>query len=126
MKVLLVLRELRLHPSEIDLVIFDRETLRLATFEIKRNNWRALMDQAVRAKLYSHFSSAILPISMRSNVPENEFSQRGLGLIFYEETVDEIDLKLVIQPKLSDSINRSLKQQVYRRFYEHYGEKMYA
>jgi hypothetical protein len=81
---LLVLSELRLHPCEIDLIILDRSTLRLATFEIKRTNWRALLKQAMRAKLYSHFSSAVLPITMQPNIPTTEFSKRGLGLFFYK------------------------------------------
>jgi hypothetical protein len=98
----------------------------LATFEIKRTNWQALINQAIRAKLYCHFSSAVLPISMRRNVPAEEFSKRGLGLIFYEEAVDEINLKVAVRPRPSNIINRSLKQQVYQLFFEHFGERIYA
>lgn len=82
---LLVLQEVRLHPCEMDIVLFDPSSLRLATLEIKRANWRAVLSQASRAKLFCHFAVAVLPASLRATAPLDEFVSRGIGLVFYEE-----------------------------------------
>jgi hypothetical protein len=123
---LLVLREVRLHPCEMDIVLLDRSTLRLATLEIKRSNWRAVLSQAVRAQLYCHFAIAVLPISLRDRAPVEEFASRGIGLIFYEELDYSITLTVAITPTISDVINRPFKQMVYRQFHARYGEMVYA
>src|SRR6266481_7629111 len=78
---LLVLQEVRLHPCEMDIVLLDPSTLRLATLEIKRGNWRAVLSQAARAQRYCHFAIAVLPISLRDRTPVEEFVSRGIGLI---------------------------------------------
>ena len=123
---MIVMQELRLPPCELDVVLFDPQTLQLATLEIKRTNWRALLHQAIRAKLYSHFSIAVMPLSMSSSVPIEEFATRGIGVLFYEENNRSIDLTIAAKPKISNVINRFLKQQLYRQFYIEHGEMIYA
>lgn len=122
----LVLQEVRLHPCEMDIVLFDPNTLRLATIEIKRANWRAVLSQASRAKLFCHFSIAALPASLRSSAPVHEFAIRGIGLIFYEEVGKQVNLIVASTPLISDVINRPLKQLVYRQFHAKYGDLVYA
>lgn len=123
---LLVLRELRFHPCEMDIVIFDPKTLRLATLEIKRTNWRELLRQTIRGRLYCHFSIAVMPISMRDSVPLKEFALRGIGVFFYEAAHETINLSVAVRPTVSNQINRPLKQQIYREFYSRYGERVHA
>jgi len=123
---LLVLRELRLHPCEMDIVIFDPKTLHLAALEIKRINWRELLRQTIRAKLYCHFSIGVMPVSMRHSVPLEEFAYRGIGVFFYEASYKTINLSVAVRPTVSNEINRSLKQQIYREFYSRYGERVHA
>jgi len=123
---LLVLRELRFHPCEMDIVIFDPKTLRLAALEIKRINWKELLRQTIRAKLYCHFSVAVMPVSMRHSVPLEEFAHRGIGVFFYEASYKNMHLSVAARPKVSNEINRSLKKQIYREFYSRYGERVHA
>ncbi len=123
---LLVLREVRFHPCEMDIVIFDPRTLRLANLEIKRTNWKELLRQTMRAKLYCHFSVAVMPISARHAVPLEEFAYRGIGVFFYEASHSAIGLSVAVKPRVSNEINRSLKQQIYREFYSRYGERVHA
>jgi hypothetical protein len=122
----LVLQELRLHPCEMDVVLFDPRTLKLANFEIKRTNWRAVLSQAVRATLYCHFSIAVLPATLRNTAPVDEFHSRGIGLIFYEERDGKLDLSVANHPSVSTAINRPLKQLVYRQFHAEFGDLVYA
>ena len=122
----LVLTELRLHPCEMDIVLFDPKTLRLANFEIKRANWRAVLSQSIRATLYCHFAVAVLPVSLQGVAPVEEFVNRGIGLIFYDETETGITLILTCKPSISGAINRTLKQTVYRKFHSTFGELVHA
>jgi hypothetical protein len=123
---LLVLREVRLHPCEMDIVLFDPNTLRLATLEIKRGNWRAVLSQASRAKLFCHFSVAVLPLSLRNVAPVPEFASRGIGLVFYDEMENGVRLIVENTPLISGEINRPFKQLVYREFHAKYGDLIYA
>lgn len=122
----LVLTELRLHPCEMDIVLFDPKTLKLANLEIKRANWRAVLSQAIRATLYCHFAVAVLPVSLRDVAPIEEFAKRGIGLILYDEGETGITLTLMCRPAISGAINRPLKQLVYREFHARFGELVYA
>ena len=123
---LLVLREIRVNPCEIDLVLLDPGTARLAAIEIKRQNWRELLHQAERRQLYCHFSVAMMPVRMRSRVPLTEFSKRGIGVIFYEEMDKHIQLFCALFPRLSESGNRALKKVLYTEFSIVCREKLYA
>lgn len=123
---LFILQRLRLHPCEMDIVIFDPKTLLLTTLEIKRMNWKAVLQQSLRAKLYCHYSVAVLPLRMYPNIDEDEFSNNGIGLFFYEECENSLSLTKHTFPQISDMINRQFKQQVYRQFYNYYGVEMYA
>jgi hypothetical protein len=119
---LLTLKRLRLSACEMDLVLLDPRTLRLANMEIKRRDWRKLLWQANRAKLYCHFSLAVLPASMRPAVREQEFGSCGIGLIYYQECLDGVRLEVAGSPSLSNCINRPLKRLVYRSFHAAYGD----
>jgi hypothetical protein len=123
---LLVLQEVRLHPCEMDIVLFDPKSLRLAILEIKRTNWRAVLSQAIRAKLFCHFAVAVLPASLREIAPVDEFESRGIGLVFYEEVGDRLNLTVASTPLLSKVINRPFKQLVYRQFQVAYGDLVHA
>jgi len=123
---LLVLQEVRLHPCEMDIVLFDPKSLRLAILEIKRNNWRAVLTQAMRAKLFCHFAVAVLPASLRAVAPLDEFARRGIGLVFYEEVGDRLTLTVANAPSLSKVINRAFKQLVYREFQMEFGDLLHA
>lgn len=122
----LVLQEVRVHPCEMDIIMLDPVSLRLATIEIKRNNWRAALSQAMRAKLFCHFAIAALPMSLRNAARRDEFLTRGVGLIFYEEINGDLRLSVDVAPVTSDVINRTFKQLVYRQFHATYGELLYA
>lgn len=123
----LVIRELRLHPCEMDIVAFDPISLQLMAVEIKRCNWQAVLSQAIRAKLYCHLACAVLPISMQGTVPQEEFSRHGVGLAFYSEKPGPgIDLSISELPRTSDIINRSLKQLVYKKFHSRFGDMVHA
>ncbi|MBA7690166.1 hypothetical protein ES703_98690 [subsurface metagenome] len=121
-----VLQELRLHPCEMDLVILDRNSLKISIFEIKRNNWNYLLKQAKRTRLYSHYSVAVMPSTMKKTVPLKEFGKQGIGVAFYNYLDDKFDFQLVCKPEKSAEINRGLKQLIYRSFYNQYGEALYA
>ncbi len=121
-----VLQELRLHPCEMDLVILDRHSLKISSFEIKRNNWNYLLKQTKRTRLYSHYSVAVMPSTMKKTVPLKEFVKQGIGVAFYNYLDDKFNFQLVCKPTKSAEINRGLKQLVYRRFFNQYGEALYV
>jgi len=123
---LLVLQNVRIHPCEMDIVALDPITLRLINIEIKRTDWRALLNQAIRGTLYCHYSVAALPSSMRATVPVEEFRSRGVGLAFFEIENHDLELTVGVQPAMSEKINRSLKKLLYSRFYAQYGDGAYA
>lgn len=121
-----VLQELRLHPCEMDLVILDKNSLKISIFEIKRNNWNYLLKQAKRTRLYSHYSVAVMPSTMKKSVPLKAFGKQGIGVAFYNYLDSKFDFQFACKPKESDQINRGLKQLIYRSFYSQYGEALYA
>ena len=121
-----VIRKERFNPCELDVLLLDPLSLRLAVIEIKRRQWKALLSQAVRAMLFCHYVTAAMPASMEACGPAEEFTSRGVGLAFYEGTTKELKLRVVSPPALSQRINRSLKRQVYKRFYDRCGDLLYA
>jgi hypothetical protein len=121
-----VLQEVRCPACEIDIVMFDPDTLRLAGFEIKRRDWRESLAQAYRTQLYCHFAVAVLPAKMESTVPVEEFSCRGVGVMFYSATEESINLVPVIGPVLTNKINRTFRRQLYERFLAEYGDELDA
>lgn len=120
-----VLSELRYRSCELDIVVFDPSTLKIATFEIKKANWKRVYQQAQRAKLFSHYSSAVLPFSIKEKVSIDAFKEAGIGLFFYKAFEKQIRLEKVLTPELTDSTNRHFRQTVYKSFYDRYGEKIY-
>jgi len=121
---LIVIQEMRLPPAEFDIIAFDPQTLRLANFEIKRRDWGLTLRQAMRGQLYCHFAVAVLPQRMRERLDMSEFSDRGIGLVFYSEKPKgaSLELKLELLPELSDLQNRGFKRQMYGEFAAIMGE----
>ena len=123
---LLVLQNVRIHPCELDIVALDTFTLRLVNVEIKRADWRALLNQAIRGTFYCHYSVAALPAPLRAVVPEEEFRGRGIGLLYFEPGEHGVSWTLGVQPAMSTKLNRPLKRLLYSRFYARYGDGVYA
>jgi hypothetical protein len=117
-----ILREVRLIPCEMDLILLEPNSLKLIAFEIKRNKWNELLYQTIRAKLYCHYSFAVMPYSKRGSIPIESFVEKGVGIIFYKKNGRKLDLVYENQPQHSLIINRILKQQVYFQFYNKYGD----
>jgi hypothetical protein len=108
--------EIRISPAEIDLILLDRFSQKLISYEFKRGNWKKTFTQALRNKLYCHFSYAVLPSSELSKIDENEFKGGGIGLILYFKHGRGLRFKEIIKPEQSKSLNRNLKKQVYKKF----------
>jgi hypothetical protein len=125
-KSLLVLREMRLHPCEMDIVILDPVSLKLANIEIKRRDWQSLLRQTIRAQLYCHFAIAAMPSEMKANVPVTEFASRGIGVVFYACENETLRLDAVCNAEPSNSINRGFKRQIYQQFCSSFPEEVYA
>jgi len=123
---LLVLQHVRIHPCEMDIVALDRASLKLVNIEIKRRDWKALLRQSLRGKLYCHYSIAALPQSMKPSIPAAEFEARGVGLLFFEESISGLNVELTVPPMPSRDINRSLKRVLYCQFIQEYGDIAYA
>jgi hypothetical protein len=121
-----VLREVRCPPCELDLILLDPISLTLINVEIKRVNWKKLLQQSKRAQLYCHFSVAAMPERMRAFVPIEEFQSRGIGIIFYQEKGRKIELLPMLSPVRSSQTNRGLKQQIYGHFSKKLGARLYA
>lgn len=117
-----VLNELRLNPCEMDVIALEPNSFTLISFEIKKNKWRDLLFQAIRAKLYCHYSYAVMPKSKEKNIPIKDFIENGIGIVLYSVKKDELDFMFLTQPSLSDRINRNLKKRLYWEFYNKYGD----
>ena len=122
----LVLRELRLGAAEMDVVLLNPRSRELLALEIKRARWREALMQALRAQLYCHFASAVLPVSIKPSVSYEYFEPCGIGLLFYRQTGETLALEQAVEPRKSNKQNKYFKQQVYRRFLAKYGELVNA
>ena len=67
-----------------------------------------------------------MPSNMRTNVPLEEFSSRGIGVVFYAYANRSLHLDAACNAELSEAINRGFKQQIYRQFYSRFVEEVYA
>lgn len=123
---LFVIPEARVMSCEMDVVVFDPVSLRMAAIEVKREGWREVLSQADKRKLYCHFAVAVLPARLKESIEEEEFSSRGVGLCYYTESRSRVGFQLAHQPSLHTSQNRSLKQRLYQLFAARFGERMYA
>lgn len=108
--------EIRLSPAEIDLILLDKFSQELISYEFKRGNWKKTFIQALRNKLYCHYSYAVLPKSELEKIDQNEFIQEGIGLILFSKYGRGLIFKELIKPEQSKSLNRQLKKQIYKRF----------
>lgn len=106
----------RLSPAEIDLVLLDKSTHELISYEFKRNNWKKAFLQALRNKLYCHYSYVVLPEKEMLSIVQDEFHSKGIGLITYQIKGNGLHFKEILKPLPSALINRQLKKQVYQKF----------
>jgi hypothetical protein len=118
--------QLRLASGEFDIVFLDKNSLRITNIEIKKNNWRHLLDQSIKRKLYCHYSIAVLPEKYKEKIPFREFEKNGIGLAFYKEFGEELLLEMNLAPSLSSEINRYFKQILYKQFLSRCGELIYV
>ena len=111
-----VIRNSRFITAEIDIIALNLKSLELASYEIKRNNWKKVLIQAVRNKSYCHFSYAVLPEERGGKVKLQDFQKHGIGLIFFKVLKKGIRLNVILNPEKSDGINQLRKKSVYSRF----------
>jgi len=111
-----VLQEVRVPPNELDLIVLDPLTLHLTCFEIKRNNWKTLLQQAVKTRLYGHYSIAVLPKPKNNTIPLGEFEKRGVGVLYFYNTNGKFEFLQSIKPEFNTTCNRFLKRNLYKRF----------
>lgn len=123
---LYVLSEVRLNPYELDVVALDPVSLRLVNFEIKRRDWRKLLNQSCRAQLYCDFAVAVLPARLEASVSINEFEVPGVGLFFYRWTGRQLEMTARLQPRQASRPSRILKRALYARFADRYGASLRA
>lgn len=116
----------RISPAEFDIVLLDSKSLTLINIEIKRNNWRNLIEQAVRGLVYCHYSIAALPVHIKNKIPLDEIEKLGVGVLFYEIENENLTFVLELKPKMSKMINRSCKKIMYNLFVNKYGSQLYA
>lgn len=122
-----VLKRIRLNPAELDIVLFDPRTLELTNIEIKKNKWERLFQQALRGKLYCHYSVVMVPIWSKEKIDLNSFTQEGIGVIFYEElSSTEVKLHFESAPKRSTQLNRNLKKLLYQEISSKHANTIYA
>lgn len=108
--------EVRLIPAEIDLILLDKQTHELISYEFKRGNWKKTFLQALRNKLYCHYSYAVLPVSELCKIEKNEFIKEGIGLILFTTDARGISFKELLKPEQSMRVNRQFKKQIYKKF----------
>jgi len=122
----LIINELRLKPAEFDIIILNKITLQLINLEIKRNNWKKLLDQAIRGKLYCHYSIAVMPQKSKRNINLKYFEDNGIGVAFYNIYGAEVECTLELEPHLSNIINRDYKKLLYKKIIAHHKIDIYA
>lgn len=122
-----VLTRVRLNPAELDIVLFDPRTLELTNIEIKKNKWERLFQQALRGKLYCHYSVVMVPIWSKEKIDLNSFTNEGIGIIFYEElSPTEVKLHYEAAPIRSTQLNRNLKKLLYQEISSRHAHTIYA
>jgi hypothetical protein len=122
-----VLTRIRINPAELDIVMLDPRTLELTNIEIKKNRWERLFQQALRGKLYCHYSVVMIPICSKGKIDLNSFTSEGIGVIFYEElSSTEVKLHYVSAPKRSNQLNRNLKKLLYQEISTKHANSIYA
>lgn len=122
-----VLTRVRVNPAELDIVLFDPRTLELTNIEIKKNKWERLFQQALRGKLYCHYSVVMVPIWSKEKIDLNSFTHEGIGVIFYEElSSTEVKLHYEAAPTRSTQLNRNLKKLLYREISSKHAHTIYA
>lgn len=107
----------RLQPREIDLVVIDTLNFELVSYEFKRGLWKKAFIQALKNKLYCHYSYVVIPQKEYQSILLDEFSTHGIGLITYRISSDnKVMFKELTKPNKSDLVNRNFKKQIYKKF----------
>ena len=121
-----ILQNVKIHPQELDILALNKNTLKIVSIEIKRTNWKYLFIQCMKAKLYAHFSIAVMPrtanITRRVKDIFNMFRSEGIGVAHYEVFHDHLALRFHVDPKYSDTLNRQNKKFIYETFFKKYKE----
>jgi hypothetical protein len=121
-----VLNMLRLTAVEFDVILFDPCSLKLINIEIKKNKWEILFHQALRGKLYCHYSMILVPKEAKRNIHTEPFLKEGIGIMYYEELEGDLDIQLEYEPQESKCINRNLKKQIYKQVQSKFKERLNA
>lgn len=112
----LVKQEIYFNPVEIDIIVLDAVSLKLASYEIKLAGWKSVLKQAERRQKYCHYSYAVLPVKEKKNVDTKSFKEKGIGLIYFRNLKRGIKLFKELDPRDSGNINRVWKKTVYSKF----------
>jgi len=123
---LLIENNLRFTFAEFDIILLDPKTLSLVNIEVKRNNWSKLYEQALRGKLFCHYSLVIIPWFAKEKISIDFFKHEGIGVVYYLENNNYFELKLELHPRKSETINRNYKKILYKHFSNKYQDLVYA
>lgn len=122
----IVLNRLRFTAAEFDVIIFDPDTLSLINIEIKKDKWEKLFHQAIRGKLYCHYSLVMVPVESKNDIDLTSFAKEGIGVIFFEIKRNKLLTYLELQPSQSNIMNRNLKKRLYKQVISKYRDQVYA
>lgn len=108
----------RFSPAEIDLILLSNMTHELISYEFKLNNPRKALLQAIRNKIYCHYSYIVLPHEEALKLSDEILKENGIGLICYSRKGRGFSFQEVFKPSKSEEVNRKLKRIVYSKFYD--------
>ena len=117
-----ILQQVRIHPREIDLLLFDPLTIRIISVEVKRVNWRKAFSQAILNKLYSHFSLIAIRSDAAARIPSELLRENSIGLIEIGRNSGKYNFRLIEQAGISKETNRLFIRHLFNRFSDKYGE----
>lgn len=117
-----ILREVRIHPREIDLLLFDPWTTRIISVEVKRDNWRKAFSQAILNKLYSHFSLIAIKSEAAARIPSELLKENNIGLIEIGKSRGIYNFRLIERAEMSEDANRFFIRHLFSRFADEFGE----
>lgn len=120
-----ILKEVRLYPREIDILLFDPSTIRIISIEVKLSNWRKAFSQAMLNKFYSHFSLIAIKSEAAAHLPLELLRKNGIGLIEISIYRGTCNLRLVEHALMSKETNRLFLRYLLSRFVDKFGEDCY-
>lgn len=117
-----ILQEVRIHPREIDLILFDPWAIRIISVEVKLANWRKAFSQAILNKLYSHFSLIAIKSEAAARIPSELLKENNIGLIGISRNGGIYNFRLIEQAGISKNTNRLFIRHLFSRFADKLGE----